>query len=826
MDNYTYEEAAKETTETRHQLDVIKYNLTLRDWIQSLFGNRIPPDHPLLLELLGLIPSFNAAGPVLISSVEGPSGAQPQVDVMCGRSPLGSIRATNKALQNADDLNTEIRLLVRGPFGVGLKALHENDLEKVLTKMAEAAGARKGRPVVFKLFEAQNNPVEYLATLQILSRLRKQGINVACEVSFCYTADKDFNATYFEAIARELLFDDRIDPAIVRRVGIKDMTGYAHSGCRQGRLEEGNAAQMMHCLMPVLRDFKDRRGINVEFELEAALHTHEPGQKGQAVGANVAASKAVTNAIREANGNPPVSALVVDVIPGGRAFADMLAVMQRNADEGHGPQPSEKQIALARQMEGLIKRLETFYSYTTPAAGLWTDDQLYHARLPGGAVTAAYTAAVLPTITALRRKYPAINEAAAKRLAADLFVHINRRIARDNGNASSVTPGAKHIYTLTNVVMQAMVQEGFVEEINTQGIDLTALTPTDKDGNVLGGELPWTDRIAKSYNAIETTVIKDNNAAVYETCEYFRSRMPMDVHNDLLTMYARLHLEKILPEKPPEDAALMIPHEKWEEFRSALLANVTNKERAKALRMAWGASEAEAAAFVAEHIGVNVLRRDAKAVEVWDVAIERVRQYAKDYKKHLSLERIEDLAFAAIIMGGINPETKVFSDDVRRQIKNGTSNENPAAWASNFVDWGKVVGDAQTPADKVDPLVREERIHAFLRSLEGTIDAGTLAKRAKEAAVIWPIDQIDWDALAGNDNAPATRVRTFLAAIETRLPAEDFADLRAAAEERFFLIEPDKPWNRTSRRGINPAGNSRAAQAQERALSQRVAQPR
>ena len=696
----------------------IGYCLTVRDWGQSLTNNRIPLDHPLLVRLYKLVNEFNAAGPVRITSVEAPGGAQPQNDVICGRDPLQSLRSLDSKL----DKNVEARILVRGPYGVGLEALHPDDLSVVLRSLADSAGARSGRRVVFKLFEAQNVPEEYATTMRILSAMRREGYNVACEAAICYTADEAFDEDYYLNAGRKITrIAEKIDPEILERLTFKDMTGYANADT--DRIEEGSASAMARILMQIAGEYRARTGR----VLETGLHTHNTNF---AESANVAASETVNDAVRT-KGLAATSAFVVDVMPGKSAFGDMREVMTQNAEKGAGLSPSERQLAILGEMEGIVQDLESFYAYTMKADNkIWKREQLLHARLPSGAKVDAFNKAVLPAAKILQET-AGISESEAIRAVADMFPHVNRWLAHQNGNASSVTPGAIRLYTLANVVLVSMVTSGHYQELRDRGVDFTQLTGRDP-ATGKKTEAAWINELWRHVDAIASSPDPD----VSKAREYFRSRMPFEIHETLMVIYARAHLEKVLSDPALAGTLAFVPESERHNVRAQLLSEPSNKTHALKVLTAAGCSHEKATAFVREHVGLMELLRDENRPSV----LSNVTTYINELKAKIAGGRlmIRNLSaqFALITMGGA--DRKQFSGDATRLCVEGTSDINPGAWAANFVDWWKLTQRWTAGAANDNDLASRlgARLTFFLNNIKNPAVRARLTKQVQQGAVI------------------------------------------------------------------------------------------
>lgn len=612
------------TNETEATL--LGHVLVPRDWSQSSYGNRIPLNHEKLDAFYDAIAAFNAAGPVKITAVEGPSGAQPQRDVMLGRPALESIVHMDKKLPR----DIEMRLLVRGPFAVGLEALHEDDLAFVLETMAQKAGAATvdgvtGRPVVFRLFEAQNNPDEYAATLRILTAMRAKGYNVSCELAICYTADDSFTSEHYRHLFERALIHQTVDPNVISRISIKDMIGQLND--KPGEVKDGNAYSVTNVLLMIAEQFKEKYHRTIEI----GVHTHNTDH---ALGANTMASAAAVSHMKHNEGkDAAITRLTLDSIPGGRGFADTRALMVQAAKFGYGPMPSEEQLKILATMEGAIAKLERAYKVDN---NMFTGEELRYARLPGGAVPAAMDYAIKPLAKVFLAKGLAANESASIVMASRAFLDVNRRLSIDFGNASSVTPGALFLTLCSKAVVEAMLERGFFARMKSMGLDLSKRF---SHHGLLTGLL---DDIRDYYDALRD--MQDRRPTAY-----FRGQMPQDVDPRLLKHICFNYLSGLLPDNHANSALKDVVSERsYMAVRRYLLSDPANKDKARAFLKRAKADPEKIEAFVESHIGKNEARRDEAKKPMLEIARKAVAAEAR----HASVSE-EEAVFAAVIMGGL-----------------------------------------------------------------------------------------------------------------------------------------------------------------------------
>lgn len=621
--------AGKEIISTHSASLFVGNCLVYRDWGQTGYGNRIPLDHKNLLSQYGLINAFNAAGDVKITAIEGPSGAQPQRDVMLGRPPLRGLDAMNAILDKA----IELRLLVRGPFAVGIEPLHEDDLHFVLETMARHAGALPdetgtSRHVVFRLFEAQNNPEEYDATLRILESLRINGYNVGCELAICYTADEAFTSQYYRKLFETALFKRDQKTSAITRISFKDMTGMANA--HPGEVKEGNALNLMQVLLTIAREFEEKYGRKIEI----GLHTHD---SDFALAANASAAAACSISARTEGEKWPIARAVFDTIPLGNGFADTRSFINMNAANGVGAPLSPEQDALLQQIEAKQCLLQQTYAYAANP-NIFSGAALRYARLPGGAVAAAIDGAIKPLAASFMRHGLARTPSEGERMAARAFLDVNRMLAKDFGNASSVTPGALNLTRASMVVISSMLERKFFSRMTVMGLDLKK--PFDEH-RVLPGLV---EDIRDYYDALRDMMNT-------EVATYFRGRMPFPVEERLLKHICYCYLNKALPPRVEESALNnLLGQPAYERVRPYLLSRPSDKTGAYEILRDAGLNEEDARSFAAHHIGLNEGRRNDRAEPI----LEKVRSLvdAVEHRGQLAIDK-EEAVFAGVIMGGL-----------------------------------------------------------------------------------------------------------------------------------------------------------------------------
>ena len=530
----------------------ISLALPVRDMIQSL-GIKGRMDHPALLKLFEQsISAFNAdtTSPVKIVTLETPSGALPQFAMQAGQPVLESMRAIDRVLPK----DIAARPLVRGPYGVAVHALHQDDLKFVLEAIAEASGATRGRKVIFRLFEAQNNVAEHVATLKILSELNKQGYNVKVQTEICYTANEALDIDYYRQLAKAVQENARmIDSDIYEGTGFKDMIGMMRGTGAASDAE--NSAILTKSLAEATFAHSNEATI--------ALHNH---QQGTAT-ALIDAAQALNAWMGEEGNADKKLRFVMDVMPGGRGnFPDLEKVVT-----GIGLTLSDGQKECLDEMVKQLDAFADFYAYASPKKSgkkLWTDAQCAYAFIPGGATASDEKDNVNPLAQHLVDSKKIADFDIAKRFVADLFVHVHRQIAIDCGNVHSVTPGAYHLAALTTDVINGMIDDGFIDKAISSNLDCSSIT---SDANYASIQEAVAD-IPKHYRHL------NNQLAV----KYFRSKMPRDANPELFKIICERHLRYTLRDDyTTSPLARIVAPEQYEAVRSALFSNPTDKNAAK-----------------------------------------------------------------------------------------------------------------------------------------------------------------------------------------------------------------------------------------------------
>lgn len=588
----------------------ITFVAAIRDMIQSLYGGGMPHDTYELLNFYKLIKSFNDAGPVQIVGVEGHGGALPQYDAINKRWPLKIAERITGALHKT----IFQRPLIRGPFGVRLDALHYDDLEWTLQQMAIAGGAKKGHPVIFKLFEAQNRPEEYVASLKIIDDMRKSGYNVACEVAMVISDKPDLDADHYRGVAQSLLSPDlfrknKIDPSVVAGFTLKDMIGGVKASTRTR--SSINARNLTLIAMETATAFGDAMSSNKgrgrrQIKMYVGSHTHDIGNAVDFIteaGQTFSAHKAK---------HPRITEFQADVAADNFGFADLPKLVERLLGVGAMAEGmSAAQTKIWGQMRGFLDAAAERYAKFRIDTKKWPASLLEYGQLASGGLPYVEANGIKPFLGFVAKMNgqdgKPVGEEKAGEILRCIFSSINGVLASDLGNAHSVTPAMKLLNDLAINVMGTFLQSAEFKQIVSIGFNFSQPFSGEH-------ERGWFRQHYTSFS----------NAAAMA---YFCTPMPTPVNDNLLGMLRGKLFDhffpkdyKLLQKVDASNTASMLKHldeAKYAEVREALSQNLLNKDATRAILMADGVrpegAEADAAYiekvdfFVAAHIEVNRL---------------------------------------------------------------------------------------------------------------------------------------------------------------------------------------------------------------------------
>lgn len=410
-----------------------KICLPIRDMSQSEYGNILDISHDKLLsDVYPLIADFNRAGELQIDMVETPCGAQPQVDVFRGRHPLESMKRIHRAMP----LDVAARILVRGPFGVGLSPLSGLDLFCMLESMAKASGALSGRHVIFKVFEAQNNPSEKAATFQIVGVLRVLGYQVSIEDAICYTADKAFQVEeYKAAFAESLSSIDALGEwvsGLLVTSSLKDMIG--------GLGEEGGGEVADTSLL--VRGMVEVLDAHQKEDVVIGVHSHHTGFSLSAYCDGIVSAWSSGRTVR------------VDALPLTCSFLSIVELcdsLSKTHVVGGVSLLTEEQRAIVMRMADVLESVRREYHVAKIDMEGLSGEIRRRYKIPGGAVPSTVRLFIQP----LAAKLSLSEEEARERLLAQMELAWH-----ELGKPHAVTPGAKFLaQTAYHLVVRSVEAE-------------------------------------------------------------------------------------------------------------------------------------------------------------------------------------------------------------------------------------------------------------------------------------------------------------------------------------------------------------------------------
>lgn len=474
---------------TAHPGSLLQLTLPVRDLSQSENGNVLDIAHPLLLEgFYPRIADFNAAGPLQIQAVETPCGAQPQVDVFRGRWPLETMRKIHSALP----YGVAARILIRGPFGVSLSPLATSDLFFMLQELALASGAADGRLVIFKLFEAQNNPAEKRASSRIIKMLQAQGLYISLEDATCFTADSSFQPVYYqERIQQALAIHDEDFlgfPSILSAVSLKDMIGGLDSRLRDPKTPDyADAAVLTSALSDTVKAHADEHVV-------VALHSHETGFSTEAYAAAMDVACKKNQRFRP------------DVMPSGQSFAWIENVLRYLEESDPRAVLTAKQKEIVQDMSEVLEEVRSMYTDYHIDTTVLSGEERRRVKIPGGAVPSTVRLFLQPLADRLKLPFAE---------AKELLLRHMERAWHDLGKPHSVTPGAKFLGQ--TAYLKALREAKAVAE---------------------GEELPH----AELYRDLPTELLM-----------YWRGEMPIEPDSAVFHCICDEYLKRVLPDLLPED---------------------------------------------------------------------------------------------------------------------------------------------------------------------------------------------------------------------------------------------------------------------------------
>lgn len=581
----------------------IVYIAAIRDMIQSLYGAGMRHDEQELLQFYRRLAEFNDAGPVKIVGVEGHGGALPQYDAMKSRLSLKISERITKALGKT----IFQRPLIRGPFGVNTRALHFDDLKWTLEQMAIAGGANQGHKVVFKLFEAQNRPEEYIASLKIIQAMRNAGMNVGVEVSMVISDKPGLNDAHYKGVAQSLLSPELfarhgIDPTIVAGFSLKDMIG----GVKSSADAEGSTINARNLTMIAMDAMQKFAAATDHHGMYMGWHTHEIGNAHNCLleaSQTFAAHRARFGVITE---------FQQDVTAPNLGFADLQKLTDAYAEQGLGEGMNAAQKKIWGDMVGYLNSAAERLQKLRIDVSKWDKSLLEYGQLASGGLPYVeehgieqfrkHVAKMLDSNAG-----PESMERAGKILRC-VFASINGVIDNDMGNAHSVTPAMKFINDLTVDVM--------TRYLNTP--EFTALIASEASNKSIDEAFSKPIKDTAFMASVRTQYHHfSSRPMVIQAVDYFCTPLPTPVSQEHLQLLrAKLFNHyfptdyKQLAKVDATNTASMLKHLSEADYgrvRAQLAGQLLDKVAAKQTLLDAGVPEKTADHFVARSIGVNSL---------------------------------------------------------------------------------------------------------------------------------------------------------------------------------------------------------------------------
>lgn len=250
-----------------------------RDFVQGLYANRVPLDHPKMLEAYKVWNELVKAnkGVVKFGAIEA-GGASPQVAVEFGNTDF--MEALRKIRDAAPD--SHIRPLWRGANGFLLKPSNREDLQHLLTNLAQdvasldISDAQKRELLSIKVFDSQGIMSEVKSTIDIVADLYAKNHPITPEIAIPYSSGEAYpDEIYIQKAldAAKLLKASNI-PLELCRISIKDMVG---------ELDAKAASRLIPAIIGALKE----AGLQVPF----AMHLHNTGLANETYMAAIRACK-------------------------------------------------------------------------------------------------------------------------------------------------------------------------------------------------------------------------------------------------------------------------------------------------------------------------------------------------------------------------------------------------------------------------------------------------------------------------------------------------------------------------------------------------------
>ncbi len=438
-----------------------------RDFVQGLYANRIPLDHPLVLEIFKLWDEIakESTATLKLSTIEV-GGADPQVSAEYRNIDYLEVYRRIREIAPFSIL----RPLWRGANGFLLKPSHPKDLEHLLTTLAKDVADADLSPIEteellrVKIFDSQGIMRELQSSVDIIAKLRGQGHAITPEIGIPYSKGEAYPDELYVQKAREAaqMLQKAGIPLHLCRISLKDMVG---------ELEPNDAERLVGKIIDALKEEK--------LEIPLGLHLHHTGHATHAYAEAIKACKhkKYPLVIDTVECDPFSSEFTAENAWRNTGFASLLEVDKllktQNIDIGLTPSLVEKlehigdkTLQLARLFK--IRRADSALS----------GKELRDFHIPGGAFASFSTA-----VNSMGEngeglaKLLNISEQEALRIAG----HALNAVGRLMGQPFAVTPGFQNKQIAAINLLQNMIHAGMLVPGNVTQIQETVLKTLSDD---------------------------------------------------------------------------------------------------------------------------------------------------------------------------------------------------------------------------------------------------------------------------------------------------------------------------------------------------------
>jgi pyruvate carboxylase len=458
-----------------------------RDFVQGLYANRIPLDHPKVLRMFALwdklVQSSRPEDLVKFGPIEI-GGADPQVSTEFRNrdymEPYRKARAVARL--------TALRPLWRGANGFLLKPSHPDDLRHLLTHLAEDIAAvdellspqQREELLRVKIFDSQGNMDEVQSSVNIIKELRAKGHPITAEIAIPYSREGDLypDELYVQkAIAAARILKESGMPLAACRISLKDMGG------------ELDAASAQRLLPKIIQALK-----NEGAPVPLGLHSHDTGLAKKAYAAAIAVCKHV-----DVDYPLTIDTVECDLFNPNytgeneyknTGFTSLLALNEELLKNQIDLGLREDQKEFLSEIADLSCQVAQSHSVVRVDSAL-TGEELREFHIPGGAFASFSNAVVAMNLA----KQLGITQEEAYRVAGNAL----NAVARLMGNPFAVTPGYQNKQIAALNLLQNMINEkAFSEDPSFAGIISKVLKPLT-DAQVSGWFLNNLSPVVKEF---------------------------------------------------------------------------------------------------------------------------------------------------------------------------------------------------------------------------------------------------------------------------------------------------------------------------------------